>query len=257
MEEGSWTEASVYTTPRSVIGLQQMWAGQLDEARTTFEHELAEYERHAMFTVRQEVLCYLAELECRAGQVARRRGLRGRGDGDRRRIGSDGDAASRRPLQPGARRGPSWTGRRRPELGDGRGSACAVERRPLQRQLEPRRAGIPRALARRARARLEHLEPVVRYLDRMGSAEPGIIPCIPDAIEALIALGRLDEAESLLDRLTEQGRARAVRGRSRRRRVAVGSSWLRAATSSEHASNSRRRSPSTATRSSRSSSVGP
>ena len=33
MEAGSWTEASVYTTPRSVIGLQQMWAGQLDEAR--------------------------------------------------------------------------------------------------------------------------------------------------------------------------------------------------------------------------------
>ena len=53
----------------------------------------------------------------------------------------------------------------------------------------------------------EHLEPVVRYLDRMGSAEPGIIPCIPDAIEALISLGRLDEAGSLLDRLTEQGRA--------------------------------------------------
>ena len=68
MKGGSWTEASVYTTPRSVIGLQQMWAGQLDEARTTLEHELAEYERHAMFTVRQEVLCYLAELECRAGR---------------------------------------------------------------------------------------------------------------------------------------------------------------------------------------------
>ena len=68
MKGGSWTEASVYTTPRSIIGLQQMWAGQLDEARTTLEHELAEYERHAMFTVRQEVLCYLAELECRAGR---------------------------------------------------------------------------------------------------------------------------------------------------------------------------------------------
>ena len=26
-EGGSWTEASVYTTPRSIVGLQQMWAG--------------------------------------------------------------------------------------------------------------------------------------------------------------------------------------------------------------------------------------
>ena len=43
-------------------------AGRLDEARKLFEEELAEYERHAMYTVRQEVLCYLAELECRAGR---------------------------------------------------------------------------------------------------------------------------------------------------------------------------------------------
>ena len=52
----------------------------------------------------------------------------------------------------------------------------------------------------------QHLEPVVLYMDRMGAVEPGIIPCIPDAIEALISLGRLDEAASLLDRLTQQGK---------------------------------------------------
>ena len=68
MAQGSWTEASVYTTPRSILGLELMWSGRLDEARQLFEEELAEYERHAMYTVRQEVLCYLAELECRAGR---------------------------------------------------------------------------------------------------------------------------------------------------------------------------------------------
>ena len=68
MREGSWTEASVYTTPRSILGLQLMWSGRLDEARDLFTRELAEYEKHAMYTVRQEVLCYLAELECRAGR---------------------------------------------------------------------------------------------------------------------------------------------------------------------------------------------
>jgi len=57
MLQGSWTEASVYTTPRSILGLELMWAGRLDEARAVFEQELAEYERHAMYTVRQEVLC--------------------------------------------------------------------------------------------------------------------------------------------------------------------------------------------------------
>ena len=68
MTQGSWTEASVYATPRSILGLELMWSGRLDEARHLFEEELAEYERHAMYTVRQEVLCYLAELECRAGR---------------------------------------------------------------------------------------------------------------------------------------------------------------------------------------------
>ena len=71
MTERSWTEGSVYTTPRSILGLQLMWSLRLDDARAIFEHELAEYERHAMYTVKQEVLCYLAELECRAGNWPR------------------------------------------------------------------------------------------------------------------------------------------------------------------------------------------
>ena len=42
--------------------------GRLTEARAMFEQELALYEQHAMFALRQEVLCYLAELESRAGR---------------------------------------------------------------------------------------------------------------------------------------------------------------------------------------------
>src|SRR5439155_1696328 len=63
------------------------------------------------------------------------------------------------------------------------------------------------SLGRAAEAH-EHLEPAVRYLGRMGSAEPAIIPCVPDEVEALVALGRLDEAEPLVDRLEQQGRGR-------------------------------------------------
>jgi hypothetical protein len=40
MAHGSWTEASVYTTPRSVLGLELMWSGRLGEAREVFEREL-------------------------------------------------------------------------------------------------------------------------------------------------------------------------------------------------------------------------
>ena len=70
-------------------------------------------------------------------------------------------------------------------------------------------------------AAIERLEPVLAFLDEMGSPEPGIIPCVPDAIEALVSLGRLDEAEALLGHLERQGRtldrpwaiATAARGR--------------------------------------------
>jgi len=70
-------------------------------------------------------------------------------------------------------------------------------------------------------AAIERLKPVLAFLDELGSPEPGIIPCVPDAIEALVSLGRLDEAEALLGRLERQGRtldrpwaiATAARGR--------------------------------------------
>jgi DNA-binding CsgD family transcriptional regulator len=42
----------------------------------------------------------------------------------------------------------------------------------------------------------------------MGLEEPGIFPFLPDEIEALIAMGNLDDAELLLERLEGQGRAR-------------------------------------------------
>jgi tetratricopeptide (TPR) repeat protein len=70
-------------------------------------------------------------------------------------------------------------------------------------------------------AALERLEPVLAFLEEMGSPEPGVIPFVPDAIEALVSLARLDEAEALLERLELQGRtldrpwATATAGRGR------------------------------------------
>src|SRR5205823_126164 len=72
------------------------------------------------------------------------------------------------------------------------------------------------------------LEPAIRYLQRLGSTEPGIIPCIPDEVEALVALGRAKEAAPLVDRLEEQGEAldrpwaRAVGWRCRGQLLAAG-----------------------------------
>jgi DNA-binding CsgD family transcriptional regulator len=53
----------------------------------------------------------------------------------------------------------------------------------------------------------QNLEPAVRYLEQLHAIEPAIIPCVPDLIEALVALGRIDEADRLVSRLEEQARA--------------------------------------------------
>ncbi len=55
------------------------------------------------------------------------------------------------------------------------------------------------------------LAPAATAMDEMGLGEPACVPFLPDAAEALIALGRLDEAEPLVDRLeaSDRGPARA------------------------------------------------
>ena len=45
------------------------------------------------------------------------------------------------------------------------------------------------------------------WLDRLHAAEPAIIPCVPDLVEALVGLGRIDDAERHLKRLEEQAQA--------------------------------------------------
>jgi DNA-binding NarL/FixJ family response regulator len=51
-----------------------------------------------------------------------------------------------------------------------------------------------------------HLNPLVARMEAAGVREPGAARFVPDAIEALIALGRLDEAETLLIRLERRAR---------------------------------------------------
>jgi ATP/maltotriose-dependent transcriptional regulator MalT len=52
-----------------------------------------------------------------------------------------------------------------------------------------------------------NLESAVAWLDRLHSAEAAIIPCVPDLVEALVGLGRIDDAERHLGRLEEQAQA--------------------------------------------------
>jgi DNA-binding CsgD family transcriptional regulator len=207
MSQGSWTEVSVYTTPRSILGLELMWSGRLDEARAVFEQELAEYEEHAMYTVRQEVLCYLAELECRAGRWSLATDYAAEA---METVVESGQTATQSHV---ALFNQALAAAHLGHVDDARRLATDGVRLALSND-DLFNANWNRAVLGFLELSLlnfelahAYLEPVVRYLARMGSAEPAIIPCIPDEVEALVALGRVDEAAPLVGRLEEQAMA--------------------------------------------------
>jgi DNA-binding CsgD family transcriptional regulator len=220
MREGPGSQTTVFTASRTCHGLQLLWAGELDAARAVLHQELTEYERLGRYVVRDELLCYLAEVECRAGNwdVAARHAQEAYEiDVDSGRVLGQGHMLFPRALV-AALKGDVDAARSDAEEGL---RLCLRNEDILDASCTRAVLGFLELSLGNPTAAMERLEPVLAFLDGMGSPEPGVIPCVPDAIEALVSLGRLDEAEALLDRLKRQGRtldrpwaiATAARGR--------------------------------------------
>jgi DNA-binding CsgD family transcriptional regulator len=220
MEESAKGRTTVFTASRTCHGLQLLWAGELDAAREVLHQELTEYERLGRYVVRAELLTYLAEVECRAGNwdVAARHA----------QEAYDIDVEAGWVLGQGHTLFPkALVAALKGDVDAARADAEEGLRQSVRNE-DTLDASCNRAVLgflefslSNPTAAIRRLEPVLAFLDEMGSPEPGIIPCVPDAIEALVSLGRLDEAEGLLDRLERQGRtlgrpwaiASAARGR--------------------------------------------
>jgi DNA-binding CsgD family transcriptional regulator len=208
MAAGSWTEESVFTAPRTTLGLQLMWSGRLEEARKMFEQQLAEYERDGAYTALQEVLCYLSEVETRAGRWAE--AAHYAAEGTENLLESGRESLSRQMFLYAQ----SFAAAHRGQVDEARESATEGVRLGLANDdlfyANANRSvlGFLELSLANYEDTLAHLAPVVAYLSRMGAAEPAIIPCLPDYLEALVMVGRPDEAELLVNQLEEQGRAR-------------------------------------------------
>jgi DNA-binding CsgD family transcriptional regulator len=220
MREGPGSQTTVFTASRTCHGLQLLWAGKLDAAREVLHQELTEYERLGRYVVRDELLCYLAEVECRAGnwEVAARHAQEAYDiDLEAGRVLGQGHMLFPRALV-AALTGDVDAARSDAEEGL---RQCVRNEDTLDASCHRAVLGFLELSLSNPTAAIERLEPVLAFLDELGSPEPGIIPCLPDAIEALVSLGRLDEAEALLERLERQGRtldrpwaiATAARGR--------------------------------------------
>jgi DNA-binding CsgD family transcriptional regulator len=198
-------QTTVFTASRTCHGLQLLWAGELEAAREVLHRELTEYERLGRYVVRDELLCYLAEVECRAGnwEVAARHAQEAYEiDVDSGRVLGQGHMLFPRALV-AALTGDVDAARSDAEEGLRR---CLRNEDLLDATCHRAVLGFLELSLSNPAAAMERLEPALAFLDEMGSPEPGIVPCLPDAIEALVSLGRLEEAEALLHRLERQGR---------------------------------------------------
>lgn len=205
--EGELDNAEL-TTPRICHARVQVWEGGLDAARATLEAELERWLEQGRDGLTWEVRVELSDVEFRAGHWA----LALQHASDALEIAMDG----------------GWSdvlGQILPTkasievaVGDTQaGRESAMQALRLCERIDDRWDEI------RARSTLgflelslgDHaachawLEPVTALTEEMGVREPGVFPFIPDEIEALVALGDLDEATRLAVRLEEQGAALA------------------------------------------------
>ena len=201
----SGIEAIAYTGPGIGHGLQQLWAGDLPMARTTLERELGSYERRGRYILREEILCYLAELECRAGNLD----AAARAAGEAAEIIMDsGRISGILFLFPTA-----LIAAHRGDVDTARSTALDGLRRCLRYQdfLDANRhrsvLGFLELSLGNPTGAHEWLAPVVDFLEDADFAEPGVIPCAADEIEALTRSGDLDGADGLLSRFETQARS--------------------------------------------------
>jgi DNA-binding CsgD family transcriptional regulator len=191
------SEAAGYTPASACYGLLLLWAGRLDESRDLLQRELARFVEQGRYLIRDEFLAYLAEVEVRAGnwELATRCAEEAYEiDLESGRLWGRGHTLFPKALVE-AHRGDVEAARADAEEGR---RLCELNQDPLNRSCNDAVLGfLELSLSNHAGA-IERLEPALAFLDRMASAEPGIIPCLPDAIEALVAVGDLDRADRLL-----------------------------------------------------------
>ena len=187
------------------LGRLLTWEGQLGAACEVFESELIRYREQGQETACYEILVHLAEAECRAGRL----GLAARHVAEAEDVATDGgvDAvASILPLRAHLEcvAGEMEAARR------GATEGLAVCERSGDRWDEIRCRsvlGLIELSLEDPAAAHGWLEPLAGFTASMGLREPSVFPFVPDEVEALVALGELDQAKALTQHLEEQGAA--------------------------------------------------
>ncbi len=200
--QGTLTLADL-SSPTTCLGRQLTWSSELDPAREALQSELDRYREQGHETACYEILAQLADVELRAGRFDR--ALRHLEEADD--IAAEASLDVLGEILPIRAAVACSLG----DLDDASRHASeglAVCERTADRWNEIRcRSALGFVEISRDDAAAAHrwLGTLSELTQEMGLREPGAFPFVPDAVEALVALGELERATELTDRLEEQG----------------------------------------------------
>jgi DNA-binding CsgD family transcriptional regulator len=195
-----------FVRPIWIYGLLLGWSGELERARSLFARLQRESQQRGDELELSFVMNHLARSELRAGDVARAKGLAAELLDHTRELRLEGEqtyALATMSLVE-AHCGNAEAARELAEQGLALAERVGIE--PTRFELLAVVGFLELSLGD-AEAAHRVLGPLVRALAAAGFGEPAVFRVEPDEIEALIALGRLEESGAALDRLAAHARA--------------------------------------------------
>jgi DNA-binding CsgD family transcriptional regulator len=197
--------SAIMVRPSLIAALVRAWTGRLDEARQT----LVGLRREAIERGAESDLMFMAFhhvlVECWRGALPEARLLAEDTAERARQLGTDIPLAIALCAEAAVAAYAGETDRCRRAATQAlaifeRGGSLAVRVWPLVT------LGFVEVSSGDHAAALRALGPLIAAAPAMGYGEPAAAPFAPDAAEALVAVGRIDEAQALVDQLLENGR---------------------------------------------------
>ena len=185
-------------TPDIMAGIVLSWSDQVVPARAVLHAEDRRLTDLGQDRPRALVLFTLAELECRAGDLAAAQCYVEEGLAAAELVGDDVPPFLA-DLHARPRRRPPGTSRRRARRRGPRRRARRRDRYDGHAEVRRRAPRLLRAVGRRPRCRAPPPRADLRAVcPPTGRFDPGYARFVPDEVEALVALGRTDDARRLL-----------------------------------------------------------
>ena len=200
--EGLLTEGEV-GTPRAMLGRIQTWMGDLEAARTSLHRELDRFLEQGHASGTWEIHVDLADLEFRAGSWAQA-SLHAR-EAEEIAIETGSLTVLDQILPVKATIAGASGGAEQARVDATRALEDCLRMGDRWNELKARAAlGFLEITDGDPVAAHAWLEPAVHISVQMGLKEPGAVPFVPDAVEALIAIGDPEGAASLADQLAAE-----------------------------------------------------